>query len=43
MLDRMSMLHGEGYSVVMIDLQAHRESFGTQIKSGIFESTTHGR
>ncbi|MDG2359568.1 MAG: hypothetical protein P8M20_07945 [Planctomycetaceae bacterium] len=31
------LLHGEGYSVVMIDLQAHGEIFGTQITSGHLE------
>lgn len=31
------MLHGEGYSVVMIDLQAHGESFGTQSTIGHLE------
>lgn len=37
MLDRARMLHGEGYSVVMIDLQAHGESSGTQITIGHLE------
>lgn len=37
MLDRARMLYGEGYSIVMIDLQAHGESSGDQITIGDLE------
>jgi alpha-beta hydrolase superfamily lysophospholipase len=37
MLDRARMLYSEGYSIVMIDLQAHGESSGTQITIGHLE------
>jgi fermentation-respiration switch protein FrsA (DUF1100 family) len=37
MLDRARLLHAEGYSVVMIDLQAHGESPGTHITVGHLE------
>mgnify|MGYP002636871977 CR=1 FL=1 len=37
MLDRARMLYGEGYSIVMIDLQGHGESSGDQITIGHLE------
>jgi alpha-beta hydrolase superfamily lysophospholipase len=37
MLDRARMLYGEGYSIVMIDLQGHGESSGEQITIGHLE------
>lgn len=37
MLERARWLHAEGYSVVLIDLQAHGESPGTHITTGYLE------
>lgn len=37
MLERARMLHTGGYSIVMIDFQAHGESFGQQITIGHLE------
>ena len=37
MLARAQLLHAEGYSIVMIDLQAHGESTGDQITGGFLE------
>ncbi len=37
MLERARMLHAEGYSIVMIDLQAHGESPGKRITVGYLE------
>ncbi|MGZ0166109.1 MAG: alpha/beta hydrolase, partial [Planctomycetales bacterium] len=38
MLGRARMLYGEGYSIVMIDLQGHGESSGEQITIGHLEN-----
>lgn len=37
MLERARLLHGAGYSIVMIDLQAHGESPGKQVTFGYLE------